>query len=71
MVILFLNVEMFKSRKRHASEPASTMSPKRQRIVLTLEKKMDLIQQFENGSYSQGELAVKFGVDRSLFFKRN
>ena len=49
-------------RKRHASEPALP-TPKRQRIVLTLKQKLDLIS--ESDSCSQAQLASKYGIGRS------
>jgi len=55
-------------RKRHASAPTefSTPSPKRQRTVLTLEKKIELINVSEkNPLFTHKDLSEKFGVGRS------
>jgi hypothetical protein len=43
------------SRKRHASEPVTPRSLKRPRFALSLEKKVDLIQDSENGVFMQSE----------------
>ena len=54
-----------KKRKRHSSEPANVRTPKRQRIILTLEKKIELISESETGLCTQSDLAVKYSIGRS------
>ena len=56
-----------KNRKRQASEPAvsSDTSFKRQRVLLTLERKVALLRESENVGVTQSALSEKYGIGRS------
>jgi len=58
-------MNMERGRKWQASEPTFIQANKQQRIVLSLERKIQLINDSENGTHTQKDLAIKYRIGRS------